>query len=694
MGAGKPWWLQARFWVLPIALILMLTGFGILALASVLTHCDCSRRFTWRLLVFAGVLFFLPSMFAFKAVRCSAGERLFLAGRAIELAHEQIRVKEKDNEADFDQGPPDWSESFPGRHRPIMVTKARPANRFRRTAGRGTAYNLPVVRTSFPILLVGTRRSSVCAGLVLIFSLFSTVWLSAQSSPEAAGAAADRGRILLVLPFDNRTGQPSLDWIREAAADLLSSRFASAGFAPMTRADRMYALDHLGLPQGFQPSRASSLKLAQTLDADSIVVGSYSTEGTQIVAEAQLVDVPHLRMASPVSSRGEMRDMIAVFDSVAWKLTRELDPSLNVGEETFIAAGSGLRLDAYEQYIRGITEPDQGERQRHLEQSVKLSPGFSPAWMALGREDYQSQQYDQAVQAFGKVDRNGADALEAGFYRGLSLLISGEYAQAAQAFADVARVLPLAEVVNNEGVAVSRQGHDGTALFVQAASVDPNGADYHFNLAVSLKRQGKTAAALNELAQCLKLRPADNEAQSLAAAWKTPGLAQTAAGADPQATIDPLERIVRTFDASAFRQAAAMLDQMDATRMAALTPPDRALKLTAQAKGFFDRGLLLEADRLYQSAVSADPQRAEAHLGLAEIRERTGDSAGARQEAHKALELSPSADAYLVLARLDLADNHLTEAKSEAGQALKLDASSPAAQELLRQVLARSGQSQ
>jgi len=57
----------------------------------------------------------------------------------------------------------------------------------------------------------------------------------------------------------------------------------------MSRADRMYALDHLGLPQGFHPSRASSLKLAETLDADSIIVGSYVTDGTGIVAEAQLV---------------------------------------------------------------------------------------------------------------------------------------------------------------------------------------------------------------------------------------------------------------------------------------------------------------------------------------------------------------------------------------------------------------------
>ena len=194
-----------------------------------------------------------------------------------------------------------------------------------------------------------------------------------ESGPTAGG----HGRILLVLPFDNRTGQPSLEWIREAAPEILSSRFASAGFAPMSRADRMYALDHLGLPQGFHPSRASSLKLAQTLDADSIVVGSYLADGTGILAEAQLVDVPHLRMSQLVSARGEMRDLIAVFDSLAWKLTRQLDPGFNGSEETFIAAGAGLRLDAFEQYIRGITEPDQAERLRHLNNAVQLSPAFS-----------------------------------------------------------------------------------------------------------------------------------------------------------------------------------------------------------------------------------------------------------------------------------------------------------------------------
>jgi tetratricopeptide (TPR) repeat protein len=530
----------------------------------------------------------------------------------------------------------------------------------------------------------------IAAILPVLLALSLAISLQGQAGPAAKPGTEGRGRILLVLPFDNRTGQPSLEWIREAAPEILGSRLASAGFAPMSRADRRYALDHLGFPQAFHPSRASSLKIAETLDADSIVVGSYLTDGAGIVAEARLVDVPHLRMGDPVSVRGEMKDLIAVFDSLAWKLTRQLDPAFSVAQETFVAAGAGLRLDAFEQYIRGITEPDQAERLRHLQQAVKLSPDLSAAWMALGREDYSGQHYDEAAAAFGNVGRNDPDALEAGFYRGLSLLFGGGYDQAEAAFGSVARVLPLAEVLNNQAVAVSRRGNDGTALFRQAVAADPDKPDYHFNLAVSLKRHGDTAGALAELAICLKLRANDSEAQSLEKAWKTPAAPDATAGAEPKA--DPLERIVRTFDAQAFRQAALMLDQVEATSLAALSAQDRAKKLAGQAQGFLDRGLLLEAERLYLSAVAADDKEAEAHAGLAQVRERTGDADSARKEARASLDLTPSADAYLVLGRLDVAAGNVNEAKAEVDQALKLAPANRGAQELQRQIEAREAQ--
>jgi tetratricopeptide (TPR) repeat protein len=518
---------------------------------------------------------------------------------------------------------------------------------------------------------------------------------TAQSVVPSVGG----GRILLVLPFDNRTGQPSLEWIREASAEILSSRLGAAGFASMSRADRIYALDHLGLPRGLHPSRATALKLAETLDADAIIVGSYVTDGSGIVAEARLVDVARLRMSEPVTARGEMRELASVFGSLAWKLTRQLDPGFKLSEESFVAAGSGLRLDAYEQYIRGITEPDKQERLRHLNQSILLSPEFSPAWMALGREEYADQQYEQAAKAFARVGGGEQDALEAGFYRGLSLLISGDYAHAEEAFADVARVLPLAEVLNNQGVALARAGNDGAPLFRQAVAADPNGADYHFSLAVSLKRLGGyDAEAMTELAQSLRLHPNDSEALLLQKAWSTdakpmPARSAIARTAPDEAGVkaDPLERIARSFDAVAFRQAALMLDQVDAQRLAQLGPRARAEKLVTQAHEYLERGLLLEAERLYQAAVVADHKLAAAHAGLAEIRERTGDAKAARKEAVTSLEEMPSVDAYLVLIRLDIAANHLYEAQQNLAAALKIDPHNKAALELRKQIEAKDG---
>lgn len=568
-----------------------------------------------------------------------------------------------------------------GFYRGLMARlKSCPGYKSRLLGYRLTAYNQPVVFIHHTLRLRGIARFSGAA-LMALFTLAFAVTCRAQApSADAAG----RGRILLVLPFDNKTSQPSLEWIREAAPEILSARFTSAGFAPLSRADRLYALDHLGLPAGFQPSRASSLKLAQTMDVDSIVVGSYQTEGSNIQVEARIVDVPHLRMREAVTARGEMRNLIGVFGSLAWKLTKQLDPSFAGSEETFIAAGSNLRLEAFEQYIRGITEPDQAERLRHLQQAVKLSPDFSAAWMALGREDYAGQQYEQAAAAFAKVTGSDANALEADFYRGLSLMFSGSYAKAETAFAEVARVLPLAPVLNNQGVAISRQGHNGTALFRQAAAADPTAADYHFNLAISLNRSGDKASAMNELAQYLKLRPNDSEALEIQNAWKQPSAAST---------VEPLERIERGFDAVAFRQAAVMMDQMESSRLAALSPEQRAHRLCTQANDYLSRGLLLEAERLFQTAAATDTRSEEAHEGLAEVHERTGDANGARAEADAALKLKPSAGAYLVLARLDLAANRLDDAGRDANEALKLNPGNPAAKELLRQVSTRQGQS-
>ena len=196
----------------------------------------------------------------------------------------------------------------------------------------------------------------------------------------------------------------------------------------------------------------------------------------------------------------------------------------------FSAADKSLHADAFEDYIQGLVAADPKDGIDHLREAVKIDPDFAAAWLALGRAYFTNQDYDQAAATLGHLPRNDPNALEADFYRGLAFFYTGNYREAQNAFAFVSTRLPLPEVVNNQGVAMSRRGQDGGALFQQAIAADPRDPDYHFNLAVALAHRKDNDAALKELDQVLELRPEDTEAQAFAEQLKNP----RSAGPEPR----------------------------------------------------------------------------------------------------------------------------------------------------------------
>jgi tetratricopeptide (TPR) repeat protein len=499
----------------------------------------------------------------------------------------------------------------------------------------------------------------------------------AQQSPagtDSAAAAQPHGRLLLVLPFENHTGQPNLDWIGEGAADIFNRRLDAAGFLTISRDDRLYALDRLGLPMNFQPSRATTIRIAQLLDADFVIVGAYSEIGTQLTTTAKILDLHKLTLSPKIEQQADLKNLLDTLNGLAWNVTRKLDPDYSVAEQTFLAADAPLRPDAFENYIRGMIAESPSDRIVHLREAVRLSPGFTPARLELGRAYFANQDYDSAATVFGQMPSDDPDALEADFYRGLAFFNTGNYLKAEDAFAFVATQLPLPEVVNNEGVAASRRGRDGAPLFQQAIASDPRDADYHFNLAIALKKRTDIAGATQEIDVALKLHPQDAEAQAFAAALKDPPPAQAAPAASGTTPDDalPLERIKRSYNETEFRQAAFEMEQIQSMHLAALPPDERAVKLVSAGDQFLNRGLILEAEREYQAALLADPSSAPAHAGLAQVREHSENAKAARAEAQKSLSLAPNVPAYLVLARLDLESNQLAAAASDVSAALRI----------------------
>jgi Tfp pilus assembly protein PilF len=190
-----------------------------------------------------------------------------------------------------------------------------------------------------------------------------------------------------------------------------------------------------------------------------------------------------------------------------------------------------------------------------------------------------------------------------------------------------------------------------------------------------LTHRNDTAGALKELDETLKLRPQDAEAQALEAQLKDPAAVKP--NPDPGHAITdaqgPLERIKRGYSEAGFRQAAFELEQVQQMQLASMAPNLRAAALVKDGDQFFQRGLVLEAEREYREALAADGSSALAHAGLAAVRERDADPDAARKEAHASIDLRPNVPAYLVLARLDLQANQLSAAAGDVSDALKVD---------------------
>ena len=594
----------------------------------------------------------------------------------------------------------------------------------------------------FRVSLARSIRGAV--GVPLLLLAVSAV---AQSFPasniSSASAGQLDGRLVLVLPFDNQSSQPGLDWIAESFPTLLNERLRSAGFLTIRREDRQYALQHLGLPKGLHPTHATIYRIAQTLDVDDVILGSYTVADGKVTTSARIFEMHGAashgeqmhgpKMSAALEEAGNLNQLLDVEDGLAWQIAQKVEPGFSVEKQTFLAAGHGVRLDTLENYIRGITEAGSDERIRHLNIAVKLSPNDTAAWLALGKAYFASQQYALATEAFSKIPATNHRALEAQFYSGLADLFTGQYAPAQASFATVAAALPLPEVLNNQGIAMNRQGQDGTALIARAVQLDPQNANEWFNLAVSERRTHHLSKALDAIQKALAIQPNDAESLHLkehilaeqgvpAAADQKSASSKDDTGAqasqddatentddgdsansdapgesaDVNATADasggnyePLERITRKYNETSFRQAAFEMEQMRALKLRSLPSSRQAAELCKEGQGYINQGLLLEAEREFQQALAVAPGSAQAHAGMAQIRELTGDATAARKEAETSLQLRANVPAHLVLARLDVAQHQLTEARQELRSALLLDPSNSAAHSILQQLQAQ-----
>ncbi len=501
------------------------------------------------------------------------------------------------------------------------------------------------------------------------------------------------GQTVLVVPFDNQSKAPGIEWISDSFPELLQERMDSPTLYVLSREDRIRAYDRFGIPLELHPSRATLFRIAEQLDVDYVVLGSYSFDGRGFVAKAQLLDMRHERLLPPINEAGSLTDLINLETSLAWDVLHNLRPTFSVAQSVYVGSAPPIRLDAFEHYIRGIVASSDAEQVQHFREATRLNPNYPEAELHLGKAYYRQRQYDQAMAWLGRVPPSHPLAREANFYLGLAAYAQGDAARSEAAFNFVAARLPLAEVYNNLGVVTSRRDKKNASdYFHKAVDSDPSDPDYHFNLGLQLYRDGDSSGASRQFRETISLRPGDADAKSLLETLGAQNSMGGSHGVVQASSKLPLERMRTTYDESSFRQLAFGIEAVAEQRLAKADPRTHAQFHSDRGREFLRQGFMSEAEQEFREAISLNVLNADAHAGLASVLESNNDDAGARLEAEQALRLRQFADPLLVLAQLDLRDNNAEAAAAKVDRALKLDPSSTAAQNLKRTITAKLAQ--
>jgi tetratricopeptide (TPR) repeat protein len=560
--------------------------------------------------------------------------------------------------------------------------------------------------------------------IVLSVTCVSAGILSAQqpaSAPRSAASTSPSRGLYLVFPFENAGASPRLDWLSEGLEELTIQYLSAAGEEVYSHAGRSGELERYGLPSSAKLSRATMLRIAQDLDADYVVFGSFASDGTNLTIESRVLRVSPTALLPSVHESAALNGLMDLHTRVVWRLLSANQQAYPLSLNEFAKLQRPLRLDAFEHFIRGLLANDDEAKLRELREAARLEPTWSDPAFALGETYAVRSDCSSALPWFARVPKSNPRYVEAIFAIGVCQLQLNQPAKAEEVFTSLQGALrdgsshaagaanqvsgaDLPEILNNLGVALSRQGKtaDAQADLRRATELDPDEDDYPFNLGLVALRANdfKSAAAyFREASQREPDNPddralliqaldksgnsseADQERVAATEALGPNGVSAAKIDAKGDA-LAKLDRIKSALDITTLR--------LEIESSASPAPTDAAGDTPVfhirRARQELSAGRLDVAETDFRAALATDPSNPSAHQGLGEIDHRRGNLDAAVKELQASLDARDSAVVRTSLARIYLEQKKPDLARTEAQRALTLAPNYADAKQLLDRI--------
>jgi tetratricopeptide (TPR) repeat protein len=382
--------------------------------------------------------------------------------------------------------------------------------------------------------------------LLCAISLTGRVCGAAQAVPansQANGSTASQQGIYLVFPFENAGASPRLDWLSEGLEELTIQRLFAAGQQVYSHAGRASEMDRYGLPANAKLSRAAMLHIADDLDADFVIFGSFASDGQKLTVESRILRVNVMSdhtvanakaLLAPVRESGPLNSLMDLHLRLVWRLISANDSAYRLSLAEFSKAQRPLRLDAFEHYIRGLLVSEDEGRFRELREAARLEPEWPDPDFALGQAYYVRRDCNSAIPWFARVPNSHQRHFEAIFATGVCRLLLNQPDRAEEVFAALQTTpksnaagegaagnaisnVEMPEILNDLAIAQVRQGKAGPALadLQRATQLDPDDDDYPFNLGLLALRAKDFAGAADYFHEASQRSPENPEDRAM-----------------------------------------------------------------------------------------------------------------------------------------------------------------------------------
>jgi TolB-like protein len=311
----------------------------------------------------------------------------------------------------------------------ISGLKGEPLEIVREPEEVTATFKKPILKEESCKVTAGSKKRLLLVSAVLLLAAVIVVALILTDVIKGGKAARAEGiKGLVVLPFENYTGDEHLDYVADGMHASLIGDMGKLG-----------ALRVIGKTSSsvFKNSGKSAPEIARELHVDALVEPTVTCYGDSVCIQIRVITpFPEEKQLWVADYREDRSKIMSLYNRIAKQIADELMIELTPEEERLLAKTGIVNREAYDQYLRGLYYLEDLDREslmkamEYLNNAVEKDPDWAPlytgltlVWASIAQMGFESPEV-----AGPKIFENLNKALELDPDNADSHFISGEMA--------------------------------------------------------------------------------------------------------------------------------------------------------------------------------------------------------------------------------------------------------------------------